>query len=1036
MVKTRFRIQDIKSYSPAIDVRNDDSVYVIDGKNYVFTSKGPKSGFGTRLLASGQVIGDPIGIAQSIEMGNRCFVMVRSGIYELSADGTVWNRIYDLTTFQDIPFLPEKKWTSAYLMNGMYFAHVNHGLLKLTFDGVVPLNQETTPGLPFEPVAIAETNGRLIVLGRRYVAWSGPSAAEDFAPALGGAGQILLSDRIPGDPMTLAAFQGGFLVWTDQGCLLAEFVGGDLVFRFTRVSTEQLPLDANCVESLPDGSQILCTEQGLYQIKNGQEPVKLVPVFSEFIREFLKHEDGIHARLTYQPETDWLFVQIRDWTNHYVRTFVLSVSIDKWGQFSDRHLGVIKWSADRGAYGYIDLAGVGHKFIDVFNREVTPHAFEGLDSNMVIGYIKPPELHGEIDSLLEMQEIFIGGKARPSWSVPIDIDLGDLPEPTPPDDSFKILLDYDTGFYYALGAEQALTDVVANPGETRITAGLGYQVVNQNEDPLPPDISFLSAVGDELFANKGAGLTFVFEVDRRGVFHDWGFGMTLADTNYNQEYDIKLEGYGSTTSPYPELIVFVSGGPNIIKPYSQLSGYKRYAFSAIDDWFTDITSFDTDINGIQRWVISFGKEVSPGLFEVCIALNGVLFATTIQSADVAFGEHWLDAAVSFIMSNADSFYYWSEGTSYMRKIEIHEGMDEVATIAFSATGIPLSVQVEPPEVGFFGVWDVASGVATDRVSGTDADFNDNGIRFHGKIVPLAKAKQGIPYPGCKIQAYGGKPPYSYAATGLPDGLVIDSVTGDVTGTPTTLGAFATIQFTATDSLGASVSTGPYSITVQDSLIELLIDHVRFDGSATSGMFVITQSIPVRAPEAGKFLLISLALGQVNSAGANGIIVTVNGVAATCLGVFADVTTSIPNYTFRQMWVVGAPATDDIVDLVIQVPNTALTARVITRLQVYRVHGFDKTPTEVQVNPVDIVNGEGSQSFTVDVPANSLVLMLGEYNVPFTITDLDVINTNQEVVLAGKEFVAAAPGQVIAIDPVTPTALDFFRMAVAVFSRLP
>jgi len=429
MPKIRFPIPEIKSYSPALDVRGaGNDVYVLDGRNYVFDSKGPKAGFATRLLAGGDTVGDTTGIVQSIEIADRCFVFSPSGIHELSDNESQWILKLDLSSFNHIPYLPHKKWTAAYLSNGVYFCHADYGLYKLTFTGFTELTQENTPGLPYKPIAIAETNGRLIILGQHYVVWSAPSDAEEFSPELGGAGFQLLADRVTGQPVTLAAFQRGFLVWTEQDCLLGEFIGGDNVFRFDRATNQQIPLDANCVETLPDGSQIVCTRQGLFLIKNGQEPEKIVPIFSEFLRETLKHEPAIRIRLVYAAEQDRLYVQVRDYTNHYVRTYVLAVALDKWGQFSDRHLGIIKYAPKRGAYGYVDDSGTGHKFVEeAFDREVTPHVFTGLDSSIIIGYIKPPNLTPEADTLLEMHEILIGGEARPSWSVPEEIDLGRIP---------------------------------------------------------------------------------------------------------------------------------------------------------------------------------------------------------------------------------------------------------------------------------------------------------------------------------------------------------------------------------------------------------------------------------------------------------------------------------------------------------------------------------------------------------------------------------------------------------------------------------
>lgn len=67
------------------------------------------------------------------------------------------------------------------------------------------------------------------------------------------------------------------------------------------------------------------------------------------------------------------------------------------------------------------------------------------------------------------------------------------------------------------------------------------------------------------------------------------------------------------------------------------------------------------------------------------------------------------------------------------------------------------------------------------------------------------AQVGVPYVG-KLVASGGTAPYSYTLTqgAFPDGVSLDSNTGDITGTPLTAGTFdATVI--ASDALGATAS---------------------------------------------------------------------------------------------------------------------------------------------------------------------------------------------------------------------------------------
>jgi hypothetical protein len=74
---------------------------------------------------------------------------------------------------------------------------------------------------------------------------------------------------------------------------------------------------------------------------------------------------------------------------------------------------------------------------------------------------------------------------------------------------------------------------------------------------------------------------------------------------------------------------------------------------------------------------------------------------------------------------------------------------------------------------------------------------------------LSNGKVGVPYSG-QLSATGGISPYSYAGSGLPDGLIL-SASGSISGTPGTAGQFS-IAATVTDSKGATAS-GKFPITI-------------------------------------------------------------------------------------------------------------------------------------------------------------------------------------------------------------------------------
>ncbi|MGV1909782.1 putative Ig domain-containing protein [Agrobacterium vitis] len=77
---------------------------------------------------------------------------------------------------------------------------------------------------------------------------------------------------------------------------------------------------------------------------------------------------------------------------------------------------------------------------------------------------------------------------------------------------------------------------------------------------------------------------------------------------------------------------------------------------------------------------------------------------------------------------------------------------------------------------------------------------------------LTTATVGTAY-SQSVTTTSGTAPYTYAGTGLPDGLVLDTSTGTISGTPTTAGSYA-IAVTVTDSASpANHGSGNYTLTV-------------------------------------------------------------------------------------------------------------------------------------------------------------------------------------------------------------------------------
>lgn len=691
MPRERFPIRDIQSYQPAVDVRNSEEMHVLGGKNYVFDTKGPKSGFGSRLVCGLNSIDMPNGVVQDVTIAGRTFVCTTQGIYELAENEESWIQHVDFTDLFEpefIPFLDQQQWSGAYLSDGVYLCHKTYGFYKLTREGFDKITVSDLAGFPERPICIAETNGRLIVLNQDFVAWSAPSQAERFVPELGGAGQQRLSDRVTGTPIAVVGFQRGFLVWTTENCLLAEFIGGDTVFRFDRMTTDQIPVGPMAIEELPDGSQIICTKQGLYVTANGGEPKDVTPLFNQFIREFLKREPGITVRINYNMEYDHLYVQLRDWTNHYVRTYVVTVALDRWGEFSERHLGIVRYRDKRGSLGYVDQAGVMHKFIETFNRETTPHNFEGLDSNIDVGYIRPPRLveEGKIDALLEMQELFIGGIARPSWSQAAVIDLGEIPPVTLDPAWAAYLRFHGEPVYWAKHAaapdgeyfenrEDLLDSSTAFPLQANdVALGLKLDIPfdeTQAQNPQPVAVNELVEVVQNLVISED-GVTFVVEIDSAELHQ--------ADLLYVQDAEFNYAfGFGM----YHDAYEFTNLYPSMRDRFAP-TNVKYYMY---DEWdlYEEILIEDTPAWGVQRLAFSV-KPLGGDMYRFSLGVNGTQVLT--QDSEAPLLAAWIPTIIKLGSNptvpayNQGAFLNYND--SYARKLIVYADGDETQVAARSA----------------------------------------------------------------------------------------------------------------------------------------------------------------------------------------------------------------------------------------------------------------------------------------------------------------------------------------------------------------
>ncbi|MEO7269330.1 MAG: ExeM/NucH family extracellular endonuclease, partial [Knoellia sp.] len=160
-----------------------------------------------------------------------------------------------------------------------------------------------------------------------------------------------------------------------------------------------------------------------------------------------------------------------------------------------------------------------------------------------------------------------------------------------------------------------------------------------------------------------------------------------------------------------------------------------------------------------------------------------------------------------------------------------------------------------------------AGTVTLSVNRTAADADNNSTEFGtatpspenaGPVAPVAleatapgnkSGQVGSPVAGFTLAATGGTSPYSWSATGLPDGVSV-AANGAVSGTPTTVGTY-TVTATVTDSAATPATddvTFTYTITAAAASrpiaeIQGTGTTTPFDGQNVKTSGVVTASYP-------------------------------------------------------------------------------------------------------------------------------------------------------------------------------------------------
>lgn len=465
MPSLRIKGSDVKGLMPSVDARATGDYRLLDGKNVAWDSRGPKTGYSSRMLTPFPITAQKD--VDGLRVGPYTFVFPQDCIMAWPTIAPLsWTIYYAFNT--PIPASQKGPWHGIYFNGLVYLAQRYRGFFASTINnlGNTVFSQKTSadiPGLIPNVQALDVVRGRAIIVNATTIQWGAVGNLTSLAPAPGGAGFQAISQYTKGDFVALATYQNGFIVWTTGGAISAEFIDGDSVWRFDTFRSLDRPISQDAIVTLITGGSVILSHQGV-QVFDGNQMQPLSSDFNEFLRDYMKDriDTETYWRLEYDQNRQMIYVMESTDFQTYHNTFVLYPTIDRWGIFSERVSGILPLTND--LFGYIDAQGRVCYFIETINRGDDPMPatqvsrffpridksdsipsssavsndyymnaaailmvdvpaagwydpasdmptsgyMKGMDSWMNIGYFRPEELNQTLDQIVEIQQIILG----------------------------------------------------------------------------------------------------------------------------------------------------------------------------------------------------------------------------------------------------------------------------------------------------------------------------------------------------------------------------------------------------------------------------------------------------------------------------------------------------------------------------------------------------------------------------------------------------------------------------------------------------
>ena len=344
--------------------------YVVDGQNFLIDVDGPHSGFARTYI-------DQIGVVEPRAFQTQHAIDENDTLIFAADSILKWNvttrQLYPVYTHATrTQFWP---WTRAVCGRKLYLCNKEVGLLS--YDDVTGYWIVVSGvNIPTDLYACCESFGRLVLLSQFRVTWSmiDDGTNTGFAPSLvtgaGFQGLSILASRAT--PLMLLPYDGGFLVYCQQGILRGELVKAANPFRFSTISREHSLLNPWAVTLYGEENHqahVFLTDRGMFMTFGDARPVAFENAVGEWLHRTLlpsiAHDNNeFTTALSYNIDTGWFAVSIATDSvpRRYNKALVLYQPSGEWGWLNRAHAGLAKFTLTPGTktgriYGMCDTNG-------------------------------------------------------------------------------------------------------------------------------------------------------------------------------------------------------------------------------------------------------------------------------------------------------------------------------------------------------------------------------------------------------------------------------------------------------------------------------------------------------------------------------------------------------------------------------------------------------------------------------------------------------------------------------------------------------